>query len=604
MATNDLITRLILQTKEFDGNLQRSAKEMRNFENEISGKVGKGIKQFDVGLKGLGVSLGSLGWGAAIAGGVAFAKMGLDASQQGNEFNNVIKASKQTLESFAQAVMTADFSSFNDGLYTAWNRAKDLAGALDVLQNMQLAKNVFDSRVVFEFNSASKKVSDTTLSIKERQEALNEEKRLEIELGQKSVDVQNQLKTTIEKTWEAETGTDITAEQIRNIAEMGGQYDMIKKKQEELNALGRKGIVDEKGNLWSTTELNIKKYNAIRAELGKYSSDQRAFAKMWYKFSADQRKALGEQLILVNTLGQTQLGYQKQLMADEKTLTDAKKQTAAASKPQFESLDSLNRKAESLRVKMAKAFEKGDSAGFTYYKSELAKIQKQIDDVNKSFRQAGKEGELKAPGVQKLKVSTQFKLDEQHKSDLAKGIKGVFDDKQLNKFNSELKIVSKNIQEASKQEYFLGKLGDTNFKRLAADLSEVGTAVSSISDNPAIRALAASLMILQGVQSLKTATTWVEYVVGGISLATTIATMASTFANMSKFAGGGIVGDQNLVRINSGEMILNHAQQTRLFNAINSGRTETQSASPVEFVIRGQDLIGVQKNYNSKFGKK
>ena len=73
-------------------------------------------------------------------------------------------------------------------------------------------------------------------------------------------------------------------------------------------------------------------------------------------------------------------------------------------------------------------------------------------------------------------------------------------------------------------------------------------------------------------------------------------------AAFSKFEKGGIVGgskthgDQNVIRANAREMILNRAQQGNLFNLIKNGGAGGQ----VEFVLRGDRLVGVLKNYDSR----
>ena len=73
-------------------------------------------------------------------------------------------------------------------------------------------------------------------------------------------------------------------------------------------------------------------------------------------------------------------------------------------------------------------------------------------------------------------------------------------------------------------------------------------------------------------------------------------------AAFSKFATGGIVGgskthgDQNVIRADAGEMVLNKAQQGNLFNLIKNGGTGGQ----VEFVLRGDRLVGAIRNYESR----
>ena len=91
-----------------------------------------------------------------------------------------------------------------------------------------------------------------------------------------------------------------------------------------------------------------------------------------------------------------------------------------------------------------------------------------------------------------------------------------------------------------------------------------------------------------------------------IAIAAGIAAVVGALATMSKFAKGGIVGgnsahgDHNLARVNSGEMILNKAQQGTLFKAISSG---SLGGGNVEFKIKGADLVGTINNYSKKISK-
>lgn len=73
---------------------------------------------------------------------------------------------------------------------------------------------------------------------------------------------------------------------------------------------------------------------------------------------------------------------------------------------------------------------------------------------------------------------------------------------------------------------------------------------------------------------------------------------------LQAYEGGGIikgsttVGDNVLVRANKGEMILNQRQQNNLFREIDQNRMATNiEPGQVEFVIKGDRLVGVIKNY-------
>ena len=82
-----------------------------------------------------------------------------------------------------------------------------------------------------------------------------------------------------------------------------------------------------------------------------------------------------------------------------------------------------------------------------------------------------------------------------------------------------------------------------------------------------------------------------------------IAAVLAALAAMSKFANGGIVGgnswpgDKQMARVNSGEMILNKAQQRNLWEIAN-GKSGT--SGQVNFKIRGADLVGVLNNEMSR----
>ena len=83
-----------------------------------------------------------------------------------------------------------------------------------------------------------------------------------------------------------------------------------------------------------------------------------------------------------------------------------------------------------------------------------------------------------------------------------------------------------------------------------------------------------------------------------------IAAVLAALASMSKFANGGIVGgnsysgDKQLVRVNSGELILSRHDQATLFNAIKSGNLG--GGGQVTFKIRGTELLGVLNNEMSR----
>lgn len=89
----------------------------------------------------------------------------------------------------------------------------------------------------------------------------------------------------------------------------------------------------------------------------------------------------------------------------------------------------------------------------------------------------------------------------------------------------------------------------------------------------------------------------------GLAIAGVIALTALLTKSMGKFAKGGIVGgssysgDNNIARVNSGELVITRGQQAQLWNFIKGG-SKGGSKGDVEFKIRGDQLVGVLNNYN------
>lgn len=97
---------------------------------------------------------------------------------------------------------------------------------------------------------------------------------------------------------------------------------------------------------------------------------------------------------------------------------------------------------------------------------------------------------------------------------------------------------------------------------------------------------------------------WLAFSAAGLAQITSV---ISQIHSLSGYANGGIVGgnsysgDRVLARVNSGEMILNGAQQSKLFSMLNTGGTTGNGN--VVFKISGNDLVGVLNNYNKKVGR-
>jgi tape measure domain-containing protein len=129
-------------------------------------------------------------------------------------------------------------------------------------------------------------------------------------------------------------------------------------------------------------------------------------------------------------------------------------------------------------------------------------------------------------------------------------------------------------------------------KEIAADIAEAAASQS-----------ASSAKAGEAVAGATAAGAEIPFPYNIIAIAAGVAAVVAALASMSKYAKGGIVGgnsysgDRQMARVNSGEMILNRAQQGTLWNMLNG---KGGVGNNVQFKIRGTDLIGVINNEQSK----
>lgn len=143
--------------------------------------------------------------------------------------------------------------------------------------------------------------------------------------------------------------------------------------------------------------------------------------------------------------------------------------------------------------------------------------------------------------------------------------------------------------------------GILGLKRKEASQTATNTALKA--GEAAVTTAAASASAGEAVANATASGAKAPFPYNLIAIAAGVAAVVGALASMSKFANGGIVGgnsthgDRNIARVNSGEMILNKAQQGTLWSMLNG---KGGLGGNVEFKIRGADLVGTINNYTSR----
>lgn len=226
----------------------------------------------------------------------------------------------------------------------------------------------------------------------------------------------------------------------------------------------------------------------------------------------------------------------------------------------------------------------------------LQKVQEQINGLKTSISVTTDKTELDL-----LSEQLKFLTDEEHKIE-------------LNVDEKRQSAIAQNVDEIKTQYEGLGQaaqsvgnvfssLGNVTNDSFMQMIGSISGAVSSIL--PEIGKLVAANQAA-AISSGTASAAAMPFPANLISIATIVSSILGVFSSLPKFADGGIVqgrsfGDYNLARVNGGEMILNSTQQGRLWNTIQQGHTNTNSAmnGNVTFRIEGKQLVGVLNNYNS-----
>ncbi|MFR8357462.1 MAG: hypothetical protein ACLVEJ_18715 [Parabacteroides sp.] len=111
----DLITRLILNTQQFDQNIGKSSKQIQGFQQKIQGFSSGAIGAFTKFAGGIGL---------AISAGEALNKMMRSNQTTSDMFDNNMNAARDSVDAFFRSLTTGDWSVFSNGIIAAFTNLK------------------------------------------------------------------------------------------------------------------------------------------------------------------------------------------------------------------------------------------------------------------------------------------------------------------------------------------------------------------------------------------------------------------------------------------------------------------------------------------------
>lgn len=597
----DLVTRLLLNSSQFDNNIRQSTQQVQQFQ-----QVGRNITAT------IGRFAGVLG--IAMTAGEAFNKV-LNSSQTlGDMTASNMAALKTSVDEFFYSLGSGNLSNFLTGLGDMIDKAKEAYAALDQLGNTQISYGVFSAKSQSEIADAQYIAKNKFAPADQRNAAFDKWRITLQEQQAANIRLQEELINSASKAVEARTNANITVT----------MEDMLKAFEADLLDPAKRDEVKSRAkNGTANYQSNAKRKDWSQEQKDALAESQKQnliIHTMLEKYNDDELKDIAAKIQQYY-----QLNSALKSTAREYNETANEYNSSMAKMEGFKPVDSLEGfkvftgTTNNVEVKLPvkPVIPVGSLAELD---AQIASLRKELNLAISNEDRIRINAELNALTEQKRVIEFQYKYPNAPIGKLdgkPAGLAGMVKPEiptSLPKFSSP--ITNKNIKLNNEYAQSLGAIASimgsvTNMTNegAAAWLSWGANLISAVAAAiPQIVALTTAKKgeaIASGVASAAQ-TPFVGWLLAGAAAAAVVAALASipSFSTGGIFAGNSTIGDMNLARVNAGEMILNNRQQRNLFNLLNgNGVMGSAGGGQVEFKIRGKELVGVLANYNNKTAK-
>lgn len=598
----DLVTRLLLNSSQFDNNIRRSTQQVQQFQ-----QVGRNITAT------IGRFAGVLG--IAMTAGEAFNKV-LNSSQTlGDMTASNMAALKTSVDEFFYSLGSGNLSNFLTGLGDMIDKAKEAYAALDQLGNTQISYGVFSAKSQSEIADAQYIAKNKFAPADQRNAAFDKWRITLQEQQAANIRLQEELINSASKAVEARTNANITVTMEDMLKAF--EADLLDPaKRDEVKSRAKNGTANYQSNAkrkdWSQEQKDAlaesqKQNLIIHTMLEKYSDDE----------LKDIAAKIQQYYQLNSALKSTAREYNETANEYNNSMAKMEGFKSVESLEGFKVFTGTTTNKTEVKLPVKPVIPAGSLAELD---AQIASLRKELNLAISNEDRIRINAELNALTEQKRVIEFQYKYPNAPTGKLdgkPAGLAGMVKPEiptSLPKFSSP--ITNKNIKLNNEYAQSLGAIASimgsvTNMTNegAAAWLSWGANLISAVAAAiPQIVALTTAKKgeaIASGVASAAQ-TPFVGWLLAGAAAAAVVAALASipSFSTGGIFAGNSTIGDMNLARVNAGEMILNNRQQRNLFNLLNgNGTTVGSGGGQVEFKIRGKELVGVLANYNNKTAK-
>ena len=197
-----MFLKLLLNTKDFDNQLNKSTKNVEGFANK--------------GLKGVGNFMGALGKIAGVAGiaagGVDVLSKALKSSQGiSDEVGRSMTSLQTVYDNFIYSVANADFTAWNQGFATMIRRAREAYDAYDQLNNTIMSAGYVQATSGAEYRTAMVGARDKSKTLDERRQSLDKARFEAKKLVEAQQAIQEDAVKALQTKLASKTGIDRSA---------------------------------------------------------------------------------------------------------------------------------------------------------------------------------------------------------------------------------------------------------------------------------------------------------------------------------------------------------------------------------------------------------
>lgn len=535
---SDILTRLLLNTSDYDSKLKKAKGSTNNFASNIGGKAAALVGKFAAGI------------GVAMGGVEAFNRVIQSSQTLGDNWNNTINACKGTVDAFFQSLATGNWDAFNQGLSGAISNMYRISALKDMLEDAKLTMGFDTKKFEREYVRLEGIIDDETKSKSERESAFAEMEALIERFKGRVNETAKGAANTLVSEMNAKFGQNFTLQDLET-------------------------YIEEVNNGFLNTET-LQRLNDYKAKLDEFK-DGRSRAINGYVLTKEQFIEQNSFLEKMRILQEDSNESRKSMIAQIEYANDLYRRADEYLKRSLEKQNKIASLNKGSVVDKPKKTEIPVYVGYSNYYTDMGK--KVLDWMN------GKDVPI---------IKVPIEIDEEMiDEEPLPGLKNKVDE--LSDVNAELAVFGQMMNMVNGSTI----AGADNWLQWMNNVVQAtSTAVNAI--RQVVTAKTAEGAASAGASAAQSGP------FGWLAIAPAIMSALAAFASIPKFADGGIVGgssyfgDKLLARVNSGEMILNQSQQSRLFNMMDGGNVRVSG----DVRLNGKDIYISLRNYMSSSGNR